>query len=281
MSEKPNKETIHKKRDRLGRGLEILLGPSGEERDQILLLDIERIYPNKSQPRKVFNKESLEQLRASIKSQGLLQPILVQKEGEGFQIIAGERRWRAACMAGLHKIPVIVRNPNPSQQSLWALIENIQREELNPMEEAKAFRKIIEEKGFSQNLLAQTLGRSRSSLANTLRLLQLDEEVQKLVESRKLSFAQARELLRFKSAEEQRRMAQACIRKSLTVKSLSLKINKKKESLPFWLKNTLFQLEKAFSKKIQLKYNKGKGRLTFSFQSEKELKSLLNKLLTK
>ena len=280
LNKKQNEEIIGKKNNRLGRGLDVLLGPS-VEKDQILSIDIEKVYPNKDQPRKAFNKEALEKLCVSIKSQGVLQPILVQKYENDYQIIAGERRWRAACMAGLHKIPAIVKNPNPSQKSLWALIENIQREELNPIEEARAFKKIIEEKGFSQDLLSKTLGRSRPSVANTLRLLQLDKEVQKLVESKNISFAQARELLRFKSAKEQRKMAQACIRKSLTVRKLHLRANKKseKKAPPFWLKKVLSQLEKNFSKKARLDYNKGKGRLVFSFQSEKDLQKLLDKLL--
>lgn len=280
LNGKPKRETIRKKQDRLGRGLDVLLGPS-TEKDQVLLLDIERVYPDKGQPRKNFDKEALEKLCASIKSQGLLQPILVQESEKDYQIIAGERRWRAACMAGLHKIPAIVKSPKAEQKALWALIENIQREELNPIEEARAFKKIIKEKGLSQEFLAQMLGRSRPSLANTLRLLQLDKEVQKLVESKALSFAQARELLRFKSPEEQRKVARTCVKKSLTVKRLNLKASKRglKKSFPYWLKSILSQLEKSFSKKVRLDYSKGKGRLTFSFQNDRELKGLLDKLL--
>ena len=242
MSEKKNKALVEKRTNRLGRGLDVLLGPP-REKDQILLLDIEKISPNKEQPRKVFDKASLEKLCASIKSQGLLQPILVEKKGNAYQIIAGERRWRAACRLGMHKIAAIVKIPKPSEKNLWALIENIQREELNPLEEARAFQKIIKEEGFTQESLAQTLGRSRPSIANTLRLLNLEPNVQSLVESKALSFAQARELLRFNSAKEQIKMAKACIKKSLTVKGLGLKANKKKKNLqPFWLKSVFFFL---------------------------------------
>lgn len=270
------------KNNRLGRGLDALLGPSKQE-DQVLLLDIEKIYPNKDQPRKVFDKESLEELCSSIKANGVLQPILVQKFGDSYQIIVGERRWRASCLAGLRKIPAIIKNPDPSQKSVWALIENIQREDLNPIEKARAFKKIIEEKNISQEALAESLGQSRSSLTNFLRLLQLDKEVQKLVEEKRISFAQARELLRFKSSKEQREMAKACLKKSLTVKNINLKASKKtiEEALPFWAKKALSHLERQFSKRLKLDYSKGKGRLVFSFQNETELKDLLDRLWSK
>lgn len=274
--------TVTGKNNRLGRGLDALLGPS-KQGDQILLLDVEKVYPNKEQPRKVFDRENLKELSASIKTNGVLQPILVQKNGSQYQIIAGERRWRAVCMAGLHKVPAIVKNPNSKQQSIWALIENIQREDLNPIEKARAFKKIMEEENISQATLAASLGQSRSSLANFLRLLHLDKEVQKLVEARQISFAQARELLRFKSPKEQREMAKACLKKSLTVKNISSKADKKsaKDDIPFWAKRALSHLEKQFSQKLGLNYSKGKGRLVFSFQNETELKALLDKLWNK
>ena len=228
---------------------------------------MKKSIPNKEQPRKVFDKENLKELSASIKANGVLQPILVQKKEDHYQIIAGERRWRASCMAGLYKIPVIVRNPDHGQKSVWALIENIQREDLSPMEKARAFKKIIDEKRISQEALAASLGQARSSLANFLRLLQLDKEVQKLVETKKISFAQARELLRFKSPREQREMAKTCLKKSLTVKNISLRVSKKntEKNLPFWARRALSHLEKQFSKKLRLDYSEGKGRLVFFF----------------
>ena len=268
------------KNNRLGRGLDALLGPANKGLHPNLLLDIEKIQPNKKQPRTAFDKKSIEKLSASIKANGVLQPILVQKKGESYQIIAGERRWRAAGLAGLRKIPAIIREPKPEQKALWALIENMQREDLNPIETAKAFKKIMDENHFSQEVLAKKLGLARPSLTNSLRLLQLDQEVQQLVEDKKISFAQARELLRFKSPKEQREMARRAIKKSLTVKNLSSKAAKKhsEKHLPFWAKKALSHLEKRFSQKLNLNYSKGKGRLTFSFRSEAELKNLLNQL---
>ena len=276
---KTGNSSLSRKNDRLGRGLDVLLGPS-QKSIQVLLLDIEKIYPNKEQPRKAFDKKSLEELCASIKENGVLQPILVQKLGDNYQIIAGERRWRAACMAGLHKIPVLVKTSTSSQKPIWALIENIQRENLNPMEKARAFKKIIDKESMSQEALANSLGQSRSSLTNFLRLLQLDREVQRLVEAGKISFAQARELLRFKSSKQQREMARSCLKRSLTVKSISLKAAKK-GTLPFWAKKALSHLEKKFSQRLKLDFSKGRGRLVFPFRNEAELKDLLVKLWNK
>ena len=264
-------------KDRLGRGLDFLLGPV-DDKNQTLLLDIEKVKPNKEQPRKDFDKEALRDLSQSIKKNGVLQAILVEKRGENYQIIAGERRWRATCLAGLKKIPAILKtNPTKEEVSLWALIENLQREDLNPMEQAQAFQKIMQENDLSQELFSENLGISRSSLANILRLLNLDKEVQKFVREGKLSFSQARELLKFKEPKKQREMANLCLKKSLTVQKLNR--IQKKSALPSWLKQAISQLERKLSRKIQLKYSKGKGSVHFSFKNETELKKLLTELL--
>ena len=245
------------------------------------MLDIEKIQPNREQPRKDFNKEALNELANSIKQNGVLQAILIEKKGGTYQIIAGERRWRAAGLAGLKKIPVLLKTKiEKKDSSLWALIENLQREDLNPIEEAEAFKKIMEESGWGQELLAKKLAMSRSSLANSLRLLNLDPEVQKLVREKKLSFSQARELLKFKDLKQQREMALLCVKKSLTVQKISQK-QKKEEELPFWLKRTLSKLEKRFSQRLKINWLKGRGSLTFSFKNQEELKQTLNQLLEK
>ena len=264
-----------KNKDRLGRGLDFLLGPA-DPKSQILFLDIEKVHPNKEQPRKDFDKESLKDLAQSIQKNGILQAILVEKKGETYQIIAGERRWRACCLAGLKKIPAVLKAKAEKRDlSLWALIENLQREDLNPIEQALAFQKIMIESGWGQEVLAEKLALSRSSLANTLRLLNLAPEVQNLVREKKLSFSQARELLKFKDFKKQKEMAELCLKKSLTVRKLS----KQKSESPFWLKKTVAQLEKRFSRKLKLTYFNGKGALSFSFKNDKELKEALNQLL--
>ncbi|MCY4321890.1 MAG: ParB/RepB/Spo0J family partition protein [Bdellovibrionaceae bacterium] len=268
-----------KNSDRLGRGLDFLLG-SVDSKNQILLLDIEKVYPNKKQPRKDFNKESLKDLTQSIRENGLLQAILVEKQGENYQIIAGERRWRACCLAGLKKIPAVLKtNVEKIKSSLWALIENLQREDLNPIEQAEAFKLIMEESAWSQELLAQNLALSRSSVANSLRLLNLDPKVQNFVREGKLSFSQARELLKFKNFKQQREMAEKCLKKTLTVRAL--KTNQENKELPFWAKKAKDQLEKKFSQSLKLTFSKGKGSISFSFKNEKELKKILNQLLEK
>lgn len=275
-----NLRALDKKKDkRLGRGLDFLLGPS-DSGSQTLLLDIEKVHPNKEQPRKDFDREALRELAQSIQKNGLLQAILVEKIGENYQIIAGERRWRACGLAGLKKIPAILKeNITKKDSSLWALIENLQREDLNPIEQAQAFKKIMRETGFSQDVLAESLGFARSSLANILRLLNLDPEVQQFVRKKKLSFSQARELLKYKDFKKQREMAQLCLKKSLTVEKL--KGSRKKTETPFWLKKTLSQLEQRFSQRLKLSYFKGKGSLSFSFKNEKELKQTIDQLLEK
>ena len=267
------------KRNRLGRGLDVLLGPS-PSKSEVLLLDIEKAFPNKNQPRKNFEKQALLELSESIKEHGVLQAILVKKTEEGYQIIAGERRWRAACMAGLKKVPAVLKKSTTKKEiDLWALVENLQREDLNPMEQAQAIQKIMEESQWNQEILAKRLGLSRPSLANSLRLLNLDPEVQQLVSDKKLSFSQARELLQFKEPKKQREMAQACLKKSLTVRKIAVK--KQKSSLPFWIRKNLSDLEKTWNYPTKLKYFNGKGSLSFSFKTEEELKGLLDQFLSK
>ena len=268
--------SINSKGSRLGRGLDLLLGPV-DSSNQILSLDIEKIAPNKNQPRKKFDKTALCELAQSIKKNGILQAILVEKKGESYQIIAGERRWRAACMAGLKKLPALLKSEvTQKETALWALVENLQREDLNPIEQASAFKKIMEETSWSQENLAKHLGLSRSSLANSLRLLNLDPEVQALVSDNKLSFSQARELLQIKNSKQQRELAQACLKRGLTVRKLKTK--KSAPSLPFWLRKTLNEVERKWNLPLNFKYSKGKGCLSFSFKTEEELKQLLDRL---
>ena len=270
------------KKTRLGRGLDSLLGPSISSHLQVLSLDIEKVAPNKKQPRKEFDKKSLEELSQSIKKQGLLQPILVQAKGENYEIIAGERRWRASLQAGMHKISAIVKSPNPGEAAIWALIENTQREDLNPIEEARAYEGVLKEQNLNQEKLAQMMGISRSSLANSLRLLHLDSKVQAHIETGKISFSQAKEILKEKDQQKQRKLAEQCIQNKLTVRSLvglSRKKRPTKASIPFWVSKSLSRLEKIFSNRVQIDFSsRQKGKISFTFHSEEELKGLLNKL---
>lgn len=268
--------------NRLGRGLDSLLGPSTSNGDSIVNLDIDRVSPNENQPRKHFPAQELEELAASIAKHGLLQPILVRPFGDNYQIIAGERRWRAVQKAGLHKIPAIVKQAHLKEQTLWALLENLQRSDLNPLEEAKAYKKLLTEEHLTQEELAASLGRSRASVANLLRLLNLDSQVQEWLAEGLLTFSQAREILKAKSSTKQRELAKQCLHGGLTVRSLSRKLNKKSpQAFPAWLESSLSELRQKYDWNIHLNYKKAKGRISFPFKSEKELKILLDRLWMK
>lgn len=270
------------KQNRLGRGLDSLLGPlSSRSGEEVLNLDIERIFPNENQPRKHFPVKEIEELSLSITKHGLLQPILVRPKGENYQIIAGERRWRATQKAGLHKIPAIVKRPSSKEETLWSLLENLQRSDLNPIEEARAYKKLMEEEILTQEELAQALGRSRASVANHLRLLALDSQVQQWLSEGHLTFSQAREILKVKSPREQRQLAKQCMGEKLTVRSLDRRVSKKTSSLPSWVELSLLELRKKHGLNIRLDYRKGKGNLSFLFGSEEELKNLMDKLWPK
>lgn len=205
-------------RKALGRGLNALFTQASPLEHDLMDLDIDRIDPADAQPRGVFKEDKLEELASSIRHNGIIQPLVVRRTGERFQIIAGERRWRAAQKAGLHKVPCIVKEV--SQDNVWelSLIENIQREELNPIEEANAYKNLLEKRDLTQEEVAQRVGKDRSSITNALRLLKLPLEVQKLVEEGKLSMGHARALLSFDSAETQIRFA-----KEITTRSLSVR----------------------------------------------------------
>ena len=273
-----------KNRSRLGRGLSAILGPEDEKKGEgFHLIDIEKIKPGKTQPRTHFDKEKIEELVHSIKQNGLLQPILLKKKGEDYLIIAGERRWRAASLAGLRQIPATIKEPEKGEESLWALVENIQREDLSSIEEARAFKKIMTEQNFSQEKLASLVGRARASVANTLRLLSLEKEVQDMLEKKMISFTQARELLTIKNRQKQIELAKKCASQDWTVKKLSTKSqNKKSVESPYWLEKNIKDLEKKFGLRIKHKQSgKGKGSLSFVFHSLEQLKTLLENLENK
>src|SRR6266850_1517724 len=155
----------------LGRGLGALLSSNPTETDELIEVGIDQVEPNPNQPRKSFESSSLEELTASIRASGVIQPIIVREVGDGYQLIAGERRWRAARQAGLDRIPAIVREATDAQSIELALVENLLREDLNPIEEAEAYQKLLSQFGWTQEELAQRIGRDRSSIANSLRLL--------------------------------------------------------------------------------------------------------------
>ena len=209
----------------LGRGLSALLGQdknnlNEEESSErsFLELDIDLIKPNLEQPRTNFSEEELEGLAKSIKANGIVQPIIVRKKGKSYQIVAGERRWRAAQKARLNKIPSIIKEVSDDKILELALIENIQRQELNAIEEAKAYKKLIDSVGLTQETLAEQVGKSRTFIANYLRLLRLPSSILKFVENGRLSVGHARALLMIEDKKAQKELAKTVINMSLSVR---------------------------------------------------------------
>lgn len=314
MSKDNQKIKNKKSQGSLGRGLESLLGASvssftGVEpspskniasptelvraNNGVLSVSVEWIRPNKNQPRNIFNTEALEELSQSIKSQGILQPIVVRPCGErAFEIIAGERRWRAAQKAGLSKVPVIIKEVSDKLSAELALIENIQREDLNPMEEAEALQNLLKGGSLTQQTLADRLGKNRSSLANLLRLLNLDIEVRKLLKANKLSLGQAKLLLSLEDFSLQKSFAYLAIKKDLSVQALSRlikkqKLQKKAESFTrssrtekqIQLEKVQEQIQKKLGTKVQLEYSGGQGYLNIHFSTDSQLNQIVQSLV--
>jgi ParB family chromosome partitioning protein len=187
----------------LGRGLGALLSSTPTESDVLVEIGVDQVAPNPNQPRKSFESSSLNELAASIRASGVIQPIIVRQTGTGYQLIAGERRWRAARQAGLDRIPAIVREASDAESLELALVENLLREDLNPMEEAEAYRHLLDQFGWTQEQLAQRIGRDRTSIANSLRLLRLPDEIQSDLRGGRLTMGHARALLALATSAEQ------------------------------------------------------------------------------
>ncbi len=204
----------------LGRGLSALLGDekSNSSNEELLEIDLDLIEPNSQQPRSRFTEENLEELAQSIRANGVVQPIVVRRRGGKFQIVAGERRWRASQKAGLQKIPSIVRRVTDEKLLELALIENIQRQDLNPIEEARAYKNLIETVGLTQEMIAERVGKNRTVITTFLRLLKLPNDILKMVEGEQITAGHARALLMASNPELQRRLAQKIIEMSLSVR---------------------------------------------------------------
>ncbi len=221
-------------RKALGRGLGALLGSdqivsTGQE---ALELDLDLIDPGSEQPRMRFDEEALERLAVSIREHGVVQPVLVRRKGSRYELIAGERRWRAAQKAGLSMIPVVVKEVADSDLLEIALTENVQREDLNPIEEAQAYQKLIERVGLTQEALASRFGRDRSYITNYLRLLRLPDDLQRLVEDGRLSTGHARTVLGLPHIDQQRRVARHVLEKGLSVRATEALVKKHLDETP-------------------------------------------------
>lgn len=233
------------KRRALGKGIDALFGgasqgaakvapaaAAADNRRNILNVAIEDVHPNKSQPRKDFDQAALEDLAASIKEHGLMQPILVRKRAQGYEIIAGERRWRATQKAGLKTIDVIVKELSDPDAFVIALIENIQREDLNPIELAKAYKQLMDDQSLTQDQVAERVGKDRSTVANSLRLMKLPSEVQRQVVAGALSMGHARALLALEDEEAISKMAREIVKRGLSVREVEKLVRESREKAP-------------------------------------------------
>ena len=210
----------------LGRGLSALLSTDSRpvDNEEVLDVQIDLIQPGHQQPRTTFDQAKLDELAQSIRASGIIQPLLLRRRGGMFELVAGERRWRAAQIAGLRNVPAIVRDIPDEKLLELALIENIQRADLNPVEEANAYKKLIESLGLTQDEVAQRVGRDRSFVTNYLRILKLPSEIRQLLEREKLSFGHARALLTIDNALLQRRLAQKIVKNNWSVREVERRV---------------------------------------------------------
>ena len=280
-----------KKRGGLGRGLESLfedVSPSFESDNKVETLPLREIEPDPGQPRKTFDDETLAELSASIAEHGLLQPIAVRpKPSGGYLIVAGERRWRASRMAGLTEVPVIVKDVTDEQAMELALVENLQREDLDPVEEAAGIRELMTRCNLTQEQAARKLGKSRSALANSLRLLSLPETVLELLKSGFITIGHAKVVLGLPTPELQEEAAQMIADNQLNVRqaeALCKKLAKPaKEPVAAPLPSALpveveESLKQALGSEVRVAYHDGKGKLTVHFYSDDQLKAFANLL---
>jgi len=253
----------------------------------LTICGIEELRPNRYQPRKSFHEQDQKQLIASIKKSGVIQPIIVRKLDKGYEIIAGERRWRAAQAAGLKDLPIIVREATDMEAAEISLIENIQREELNPLEEASAYATLMETFRLSQEEISTRVGKDRSTIANTVRLLKLPEKAKTALVEKKISSGHARSLLALAAADEQNKVLDLILKKGLNVRETEKLIQSSKakqpEKKPAPKDRYLADLEKALTvklmAKVQVKGGANKGAIEISFKSMDELNRLAGLIL--
>lgn len=285
----------------LGKGLDSLIptsvaGSSGEKKDKKqteMVVKIAKVEPNRDQPRKKFDEDALQELADSIKQFGLLQPILVQDRKDYYEIIAGERRWRAAKVAGLKEIPVIIRNYTDQEIVEISLIENIQREDLNPIEEALAYKRLLDEFKLKQDEVAERVSKSRTAVTNSMRLLKLCDGVQQMIIDDMLSTGHARSLIPIEDQEMQLQLAQRIFDEKLSVREVEklvkgiLKPDKetqKKEEKPQTIQYIYQDLEnklkEKFSRKVEIisKGKSGSGKIEIEFYSNDDLDQLIESL---
>ena len=276
----------------LGRGIEALFIENNEtnlnksiNNNLLDFVAIELLEPNPFQPRKHFSKDSLRELSDSIKDRGILQPIIVRpkkNKANAWQIIAGERRWRAAQLVGLHEVPVYIKNVKDEEVAIIALIENIQREDLSPIEEAKGYKKVMQKFSITQEELAVTMRRSRSYITNFIRLLNLPKEVQTLIEEKKISIGQARPIIGHQNTIE---LARRIVKDNLNARQVELlvkdkKINREdsKNIIDVNIRSLENEIEEIIGLKTTIKDKNGKGQIIFYYKDLEQLEEIIKKV---
>lgn len=274
----------------LGKGLSALIPErivaGNVQREEILYVQSGQIKPNPFQPREDFDQQSIEELAQSIKEKGVIQPLLVRRRGDNYELIAGERRLRACISLGVNEIPIIVRDVSDQDSLELALIENIQREELNPIEEAHAYQHLIDKFHVTQEKISAVMGKARSSITNTLRLLKLPHEIQDEMKRGRISFAHGRALLEIEDLNHQRALAQDVIAKGLSVRELESLIKSRrpkliKRKISLGTREPLIaileeQLQHALATKVRITKMQKRGHITIDFYSQEDLERIVN-----
>ena len=279
------------KKGGLGKGLDAIFAENDMEgRNSAVTLKVNEIEPNRDQPRKEFNDEALAELADSISQHGVLQPLLVRPlVGGGYQIVAGERRWRAARMAGVSEVPAVIREMTDHEVMELALIENLQREDLTPLEEAQGYQTLMDHYGMTQEEVSKTVGKSRPAVANALRLLRLPKEVQEMVASGRLSAGHARTLLSFPNEEELLKAARLAAEQGISVRELErmskranaqpqLKFKEPRAKKAHYFEEVELALNTHLGRKVQVTGDQKKGVLQIEFYGEEDLAALVNLL---
>ena len=261
----------------LGRGLGALLTGSPEVAAVAIELPIDTIAPNPNQPRKDFDDQALQDLAASLRQSGVLQPVVVRRLGDGYQLIVGERRWRAAKLAGLERVPAVIREATDAESLELALVENLLREDLNPIEEAEAYQRLLAEFGWTQEELARRIGRDRSSIANCLRLLRLPEQIQADLRSGRLTMGHARALLPLSGVSEQLKLREEILAHSWSVRATEEDVQRKRRTKrrPIRRSSELAALEdslrSALATRVRVIGNEQAGRIEIPYTTREEL----------
>lgn len=276
------------KKKKLGRGLGALIPKAGmppTEKDGVMQIGTEKIRPNPYQPRKDFNPEKLAELVNSIKEKGILEPVILRRREDHYELITGERRFRAATEAGLRTIPAIIRDANDNEMLEIALIENLQREDLNPLEEAEGYKMLIEKFSLTQEDLAKKIGRDRATIANTLRLLNLPQEIKDYISKNLLTEGHGRALLSVENPVLQLTLAKKIVKRGLSVREIESAVNRLKGEKPklkaqkdIHILDLEEELMELLGTKVKINHRGKRGKIEIEYYSEDEFQRILEKL---